>query len=464
MQAGDEQQPPPHRSAHLRKELRLPDLVLSQVLYIAAYSWLGVAGRVGSPHIVFWLPAMLLFYIPSGIVVVYLNQQMPIEGGLYQWAKLRFGNLAGFLVALNIWIAMVLLVSSSIPSIAQVFTYTTGSLHTLPQTAWFNPVLAIVMIALLVFISLRGLELGKWIHNIGGALTIAIFAAIILAAIPRWIHGSFAITPVSFALPAASLLNLNLLGKMGFGAFCGLDGNSIFAEECRDPNVARALRRSVFVSGPLIAAVYVLGTASVLTFTTPAQIDMIAPPLQVLQHAASSKIIMTLALIAFGLSMASYTSICYNIAVRLPMVAGWDHLLPRWLCRLHPRYRTPAGSIFLIGAVALVLTILGGLGVGAQEAYQSTFNAGLICWSLTYVVMFLIPLLGKGERPPLTVITACISGLLMTLLYAVLSIFPIIDVANPASFTLKVGGIVAAVNLAGTLYYAWRTRRRNALQ
>ena len=45
---------------------------------------------------------MVFFYIPSGIVVIYLSEQMPLEGGIYQWAKLSFGDLAGFLVAWNL--------------------------------------------------------------------------------------------------------------------------------------------------------------------------------------------------------------------------------------------------------------------------------------------------------------------------------------------------------------------------
>src|SRR5437667_6377473 len=91
------------RSAELKKELRLGDLVLTQILYIVGLTWIGYAGKLGPQNIVFWLAAVVFFYIPSGIVVIHLSQEMPLEGGLYQWAKLRFGGLAGFLVAFNLW-------------------------------------------------------------------------------------------------------------------------------------------------------------------------------------------------------------------------------------------------------------------------------------------------------------------------------------------------------------------------
>jgi len=78
----------------LKRELGLTDLALTQILFIVGLPWVGVAAKLGSAHVVFWLAAIVFFYIPSAIVVIYLNRLMPLEGGLYQWAKLRFGDLA----------------------------------------------------------------------------------------------------------------------------------------------------------------------------------------------------------------------------------------------------------------------------------------------------------------------------------------------------------------------------------
>src|SRR5436190_12261289 len=97
-------------SAALKKELRLIDLVGIQILNIVGLYWVGTAGKLGSSHVMFWLSAALLFYVPSGIVVAHLVKQMPLEGGLYQWAKLRFSPLVGFLVAMNIWVYNILIV------------------------------------------------------------------------------------------------------------------------------------------------------------------------------------------------------------------------------------------------------------------------------------------------------------------------------------------------------------------
>ena len=54
---------------------------------------------------------------------------------------------------------------------------------------------------------------------------------------------------------------------------------------------------------------------------------------------------------------------------------------------------------------------------------------------------------------------AAASGFAMTLLFMVLSLFPIIDVPNRLLFTIKTGGIVIGLNLAGALLY-WRADNR----
>src|SRR3954463_431697 len=88
----------------LHKELGLRDLILTQILFVVGLSWVGAAAKLGPSHVIFWLLAITLFYFPSAIVVIYLNRLMPLEGGLYQWAKLGFNEAVGFLVAWNLWL------------------------------------------------------------------------------------------------------------------------------------------------------------------------------------------------------------------------------------------------------------------------------------------------------------------------------------------------------------------------
>src|SRR5262245_14479354 len=96
------------READLRRDLGVTDLTLTQVLFIVGLPWVGVAAKQGPAHVVLWLAAIFLFYLPSAAVVIHLNRKMPLEGGLYQWAKLGFNGMTGFLVAWNLWLFAIL--------------------------------------------------------------------------------------------------------------------------------------------------------------------------------------------------------------------------------------------------------------------------------------------------------------------------------------------------------------------
>jgi glutamate:GABA antiporter len=451
-------------SAELKKELSLTDLVLTQVLYIAGLGWLGAAAKLGSSHFLYWLPAALFFYIPSAIVVIHLSREMPLEGGLYQWAKLRCGEMLGFLVAWNLWFYSVMLISELGVISANNLAYAVG-----PQGAWLAENKAVILAFSVFFaagpmlVAVRGLGLGKWFHNVGGATLVLLLAAMLLFAVPHWIRGDVATTPLALSVPAVSLLNLNILGKMSFGAFSGCEGIAVFSGECRDPNAARVISRSVWIATPVVTAIFTLGTACILVFCAPAQLDLVSPVAQNLSLGARALgiagPIVPLAMVLMMFARIGTGTLIFNMVSRLPMVAGWDHLLPAWFTRLHPKYRTPVGSILFVAVMILMFAVAANVGAGSQEAYQLLNNGSGICYALTYLVMFSIPLVAKGERASRLVRAAAVSGFLMTLLYVVLSVFPIIYVANGALFTLKIGSVVVGSNVLGALLF-WRARAR----
>jgi hypothetical protein len=81
-------------------------------------------------------------------------------------------------------------------------------------------------------------------------------------------------------------------------------------------------------------------------------------------------------------------------------------------------------------------------------------------------VMFAIPLVGMQRmehRPPLWLRLAAASGFLVTLLYVVLSIFPIIDVVSWFAFAIKISSVVVGLNLVGAALYWNAARRRSSV-
>jgi amino acid transporter len=335
----------------------------------------------------------------------------------------------------------------------------------LAESKWVILLISVIFTVGAVLVAIRGLVLGKWFHNIGGLTLVVLFTAMLIFAIPHWARGHVAMAPLALSFPAVSLLNLNILGKMSFGAFSGSEAVTVFSGECRDPNAARVIRRSVWIAAPIVTAIFTLGTAAVLVFAAPDHIDLVSPVAQNLSLGARALglagPIIPLAMLLMLVMRAGQGTLTLNLVSRLPMVAGWDELLPAWFTRLHPKYRTPVGSILFVGAMILLCVVGANLGVGSQEAFQLLNNGSGICYALTYLVMFSIPLAAKGEGPPWFVRLAALSGFVMTLLYVILSVFPIIEVTDGTLFTLKVGGVVVLSNVIGALFF-WRAKVRRS--
>ena len=212
-------------SAGLKKELGVRDLALTQILFIVGLTWIGVAGKLGPSHVVFWLLALVLFYLPSAAVVIYLNNLMPLEGGLYQWAKLGFNQTVGFLLAWNLWLYVIVFTSEIGLVCARYLSYAIG-----PGAEWmttssvFAALLTALLLALMVVTSILGLSVGKWVHNTGGIFMLTVFGAVILLPFIGLLTGTLpAYHPFRTSVPELSLLNLNILGKMGFGALGGFE-------------------------------------------------------------------------------------------------------------------------------------------------------------------------------------------------------------------------------------------------
>ena len=433
----------------LKRELGLWDLVFTQILFIVGLGWVGAAAKLGSSHVAFWLLAVLLFYIPSAIVVMHLSRKMPFEGGLYEWARLGFNERTGFLVGWNLWLYAMVLMSEVGVQATTSLSYALGA-PWIAESKWSIALASLIILGGLAVLSTIGLGAGKWLHSAGGITMVAILSAMIVLPAVAWARGAKPLTaPFEWKTPAVTLFNLNILGKMGFAALGGFEYVAIFAGESRDP--AKIIGRSVLISAPVIALLFILGTGAVLFYVPVNSIDLVSPVPQVLAIAAKpfgagAQIAGAVIMAVLGMRIAQ-CSLNFSATARLPMVAGWDHLLPRWFTKLHPTHKTPVNSILFVGAATLACSLVGMTGVARQEAYQLFNNASGIFYALPYLAMFALPFVVKDVSIGVRIASA--SGFLMTLLYVALAIFPIVEVGSRALFTAKICGVIVAGNFVG---------------
>ncbi len=468
-------------SHKLPKVLGLRDLIPMQILIVIGTSWTGTAAHQAGTQVSFWALGAVLLFLPVAAVVQYCVQIWPYEGGVYQWTKHAFGPFAGFISAWNLGAWVLLLVASLGVQTASGISYAMG-----PRAAWIaenREVISSLNVCIFAGIFLAcvpGMRFGRWISHVGTAATVLVAGLLIVLLFvhPHAVRDRVFVAPqprFSANLPLLTLASLNLFSKIAFNGFTALEQVAVFAGETR--NAARSILRSAWIAAPIIALIYILMTGSILTYVPADNVDLVNPIAQVIAAAFGDAcatgnidwgVVLSRAAI-LGLTFAAIAQAAVYIAEtsRLPMVAAWDHLIPAWFTRLHPRYRTPTRSLATIALAAVVFSFLASFSSGANEAFQLLVTSAFVCYGINYLLMFAVPLfLGTrfSKRPDLKpgayLRAACICGASVTLISMLFNFVPIVDVARPWAFAFKVGSAVVGINLAATAIY-WRGSHRN---
>jgi amino acid transporter len=339
----------------------------------------------------------------------------------------------------------------------------------MPNNKWCVSLISALLVGGLGWAGVRGLSLGKWIHNVGAFAMLVVYSALIFLPLLGLARGELkTYQPLQLALPTMSIFYcFNIFSKLAVGALSGFEYVAILAGETRAP--ARDIGRSVLIASPVIALMFILGTSSVLAFIGNNPIDLIGPVPQTLRLGLRSfpiaGAVASIGILLMATRTISSTSVHVTGSSRLPMVAGWDHLLPNWFSRLHPRYRTPINSIIFIGTITLVIAISSQIGAGIQEAFQLVDNAANVFYGIVYFMLFAIPIFGAGairSGAPIWLRIAAICGAAVSLSAIFFTVYPIIDVPSPLSFAVKIIIVTVIANALGVAIFALGQKRRRA--
>lgn len=460
-----EEQPTSSRQHRLRRQLGLRDLAIAQVLCVVGSGWVGVAAGLGRAETLMWVGAMLVFYLPMAASVIGLNRAMPLEGGLYVWTQRAFGDLGGFLTAWNLWFYGIAVTAAILYQIPSEVAYFIGppAAH-LPENRGASTVIIAALIALLTWAETRGLEIGKWIHNAGGTAMMLVFGGLVsLGPWAMFRHIPVNWTPLALQIPSHDLRTMALFGQMLFGALCGLEYIAILAGESKNPE--RTIAQSVWIASPIICAMFILGTGSVVAFVPRDAINFIAPIPQTLRIALGNTgignwLAMT-AILLLEMRLLGAISLLMTGVSRLPLAVGWDRLIPEWFTRLDRRWGTPRNSILFTSGLIFLLIVLSNLGVRAQEAYQLLSNASLTHYEVAYLAMFAIPLVGAAplrRRLPASLRWTSLVGLGATMFSLLVSAYPFVTVSNPLSYAAKIIGTLLVSNSIALAFLTTRKR------
>lgn len=468
----DDAEPALDAGAQPPRTLGLRDVVLYFVTAGTNLQWVATAAAAGPSSLLVWVLGGLAMFLPLSVCVVYLSSQHPDQGGMYVWTKRAFGPFAGFLAGWTFWTSNLpyfpgLLYFAAGNALFLTGAYDAGSLTASP--AYFIG-FALLGLAFATLLNIAGLGVAKRLSNAGAyARSATVVLLIALGALTLARFGSATpITPAAL-VPGLGLEQLIFWSTIAF-AWTGPESASFMGGEIRDPR--RTVPRALATAAPMIAAIYIGGTLSVLLSVPTSETSALYGVMQAIARGAErldlAFIVPVAALLVTVACLGSVGAWLGSVA-RIPFVAGLDHFLPASFGRLHPRWKTPVTAIATQSVIAAVFAFLGQAGTTVKGAYDVLVSMMVVAVLLPFLFLFASairlsaePNVSGGIRIPggrATIVVMAIIGLATTVVSIVLAGIPRPDEPNKALAVAKVVGMTCVMLAAGISIYAAGVRR-----
>jgi len=453
----------------------LGDLILFYVVTALSLRWIATAAAAGPSSIVIWIIGCVTYFVPLTFCVLELSSRYPEEGGLYLWSKKAFGEFAGFMTGWMYWTA-------NLPYYPGVLYFAAGNALFIGGDRWqhlsnsslFFILTAAIGLAIGFVLNLVGLDIGKWLHNLGAVGTWLPALVLIVMGSMAWLRfGSATAINAATVVPAADLKNVFFWSTVAF-AFGGVEGASTMGGEIRDAR--RNIPRALLVAGVIITFMYVAATASVLIALPAEDVTGLQGFMQAIskvgQRIGFDGVVPWIALLV-TLSSVGGMSAWFAASSRLPFVAGVDKFLPSAFGRVHPRWKTPYVAMAVQAALAGIFIFLGQAGTSVRGAYDFLVGMGVISYFLPFLYMFasVIRLQREPAGPdvmripggrPIAILLA-ILGLLTTITSSVLACIPPAEEPNKFLAVVKLlGSSALMVAVGAVIYWVGKSKKKNA--
>ena len=436
----------PAIASHLKRELSLLPLI-AVIFFNVSGGPYGIEDAVPSfgagLTLLLLLVTPLIWSLPVAAAMAELSSALPEEGGYVVWVKRAFGPRWAFQVG---WWSLV-------GSFADMALYPVLFVNYLSH--WFpNPapmarwLVALAFIWSLTFLNLRGVRLVGWSAVFLGALAFSPVIGITVVGMGRLGN----LTALPFAAEGKGFwdgLGVGLAVMMW--NYSGWGNATTCLGETRKPE--STYRLALLRSFPLIVLAYLLPVAvglgaepNLASWKSGSLAEIGA---KVGGPWLSGWITLAALLSAAGLFLSNLLT-----NSRLPFILSQDHLLPRALAMLHPRYATPWVAIMASGAVYSLLALLPFTNLVVLDVWLYSL-ALLVQMAAFLAIRLREPTLYRPWRVP--------GGLPITLLvFAVPSLLALLAIATSGLANTLVGLLAALSGLVAYIAFA-RPGRANSL-
>ena len=226
----------------------------------------------------------------------------------------------------------------------------------------------------------------------------------------------------------------------------------------------------------MIAAIYVLGTASILVALPSGEVSGLQGVMQAIQGMEARLGLSGIAPVAAALitiTCLGSVGAWFEAVARIPFVAGLDHFLPESFGRMHPRWGSPYVALITQAVITVLFVVMGQAGTSVRGAYQVLVSLTVIVTFIPFLLLFAaaiklahapaIPGTLRLPGGPTAVVAFSLLGLVTTTSGILLSLVPAESEPNKPLAVAKVLGTTLLVLGSGVLVYALGRKRARGL-
>ncbi|KUE80617.1 Putrescine importer PuuP [Aeromonas schubertii] len=339
------------QGAKLLKTLTLVQVIVMGLAYLtpmAVFDTFAIVGEITDGRVstayLLALGGILLTAFSYG----HLVRKFPSAGSAYTYAQKVFNPYIGFMVG---WSSLLDYMFMPMINILLAKIYLSALFPGIEP--W---VFIFALVTVMTFLNLRGINL---VANFNGAIVLIQLAIItVFIGLMGWgiYHGEGAATLVSsrpFHVESAGMVPLFTGATILCFSFLGFDGLSSLSEET--PNAGKVIPKAIVLTALIGGVIFV-----VVSYC----LQLYFPDLA--RFREPDAVLPEIALYVGGTLFQSVVLVCTTVAVlasgmaahagvsRILYVMGRDRMIPeRVFGYIHPKYRTPAINVLMVGALAL---------------------------------------------------------------------------------------------------------------
>ena len=336
-----------------------------------------------------------------GLVFARLAAMAPATGGPYAYARMAYGEFAGFLIAWVYWIS----IWASLPAIAFAFAGAVIKLVPALQSRFWAVTLTVGSIWAVALVNLRGVKAAGMFATVTTYTKLLPFIALALI-------GLFYMNPGHLAdfNPSGQplLASVAALAPLTMFAYLGMESATVPAGDVKDAK--RTIPRSTVIGIVIAALFYVVATVAVLGLVPREQLANSVSPFtdaaRVLWGPWGA-IAIALAVVLSSIGALNGWTLTMG---QVPMAAAQDRLFPPVFARISQR-GVPALGIVISALLATGLLAMAAWGAkNAQTFYTQVVNLATVAAVVPYafcalaVSLITIGGAGSGKLPRVTVV------------------------------------------------------------